>query len=204
MTSKKYIPITELPKDTSIKVSQLYALCEEVKSNIYRPVQVGDKLTFKQCNDILRCGSVIYYEYCDTVSYKRMSNGKWKDSGTGYEHVYLPFDGRTMIVKELGCYDKHMIAATGNHKVYTTNRGWIKTKDLEQGDNVIAENKIGENDLGVIAKAVRLHYGPFTENNNVKFSLSWPFDTVVMQVHNVDFHNTMNTMYFTRGKIEHK
>jgi len=43
------------------------------------------------------------------------------------------------------------------------------------------------------------HYG-----KDVKFSLSWPYDTVVIAVHNIDFHQTMNAMYFTRGKIEHK
>lgn len=65
-------------------------------------------------------------------------------------------------------------------------------------------DKISLDNLNPIVRAVRFHYGPFTKyDDNVSYSLSWPYDTVVVQCHNIDFHQTMNNMYFTRGNIKH-
>jgi hypothetical protein len=47
---------------------------------------------------------------------------------------------------------------------------------------------IGARNLEPILKGVRYHYGPWTKTDLKKpFSLSWPFDSVVVQVHNIDF-----------------
>jgi len=65
-------------------------------------------------------------------------------------------------------------------------------------------NQIGDNNLSMILKAVRFHYGPFLEVPGKKqFSLSWPYDSVVMQCHNIDFHQCHNMIYMTRGDRDH-
>lgn len=74
--------------------------------------------------------------------------------------------------------------------------------------NKIADEKgwerIGQDNLSAISRSIRFHYGPFGKYpEDVNYSLSWPYDTVVVQTHCIDFHQTMNSMYFTRGKINH-
>jgi hypothetical protein len=64
-------------------------------------------------------------------------------------------------------------------------------------------NQIGANNYSMILKAVRFHYGPFTQGSDKPFSLSWPYDSVVMQCHNIDFHQCHNKMYMTRGNVDH-
>ena len=62
-------------------------------------------------------------------------------------------------------------------------------------------NQIGAKSLQPILKGVRLHYGPWTQTELKKpFSLSFPFDNVFVQVHNVDFMQMRNAMYWTREK----
>jgi hypothetical protein len=63
-------------------------------------------------------------------------------------------------------------------------------------------NQIGGKSYSMILKAVRFHYGPWTTGEK-PFSLSWPYDSVVMQCHNIDFHQCHNQMYSTRGKVDH-
>lgn len=65
------------------------------------------------------------------------------------------------------------------------------------------KNQIGANNYSMILKAVRFHYGPFTQGSDKPFSLSWPYDSVVMQCHNIDFHQCHNKMYMTRGTVDH-
>lgn len=62
---------------------------------------------------------------------------------------------------------------------------------------------IGSRDVSMILKAVRYHYGPWMEVKHKPFSLSWPYDSVVMQVHNIDFHQCHNMIYITRGDKDH-
>jgi len=64
-------------------------------------------------------------------------------------------------------------------------------------------DKIGEKNLSMILKSVRYHYGPFMAVEKRPFSLSWPYDSVVIQCHTIDFHQCHNTMYFTRGHVDH-
>lgn len=75
----------------------------------------------------------------------------------------------------------------------------------EYNRNAVSENKqqIGGNNYAMILKAVRFHYGPFTQGADKPFSLSWPYDSVVMQCHNIDFHQCHNQMFLTRGKVDH-
>ena len=68
---------------------------------------------------------------------------------------------------------------------------------------VNCKNQMGGNRYSMILKAVRFHYGPFTQGSDVSFSLSWPFDSVVMQCHNIDFQQCHNKMYMTRGDVDH-
>jgi hypothetical protein len=63
-------------------------------------------------------------------------------------------------------------------------------------------DKIGNKNYSMILKAVRFHYGPWTVGD-AEFSLSWPYDSVVMQCHTIDFHQCHNKMYETRGNVEH-
>ena len=49
-------------------------------------------------------------------------------------------------------------------------------------------NKMGGKNLKAIADGVRYHYGPWTRTILPKrFSLSWPADYIVYQVHNIDY-----------------
>ena len=62
---------------------------------------------------------------------------------------------------------------------------------------------ISSKDVSMILKAVRYHYGPWMEVKHKPFSLSWPYDSVVMQTHNIDFHQCHNMIYMTRGDRDH-
>lgn len=53
------------------------------------------------------------------------------------------------------------------------------------------EIKIGSSDYMEIANCVRYHMGPWTKiKSSTKFNLNWPYDSVIVQVHNVDFFQT--------------
>lgn len=65
------------------------------------------------------------------------------------------------------------------------------------------KNQIGGNNYAMILKAVRFHYRPWTQGSDKPFSLSWPYDSVVMQCHNIDFHQCHNKMYMTRNNVDH-
>jgi hypothetical protein len=72
-------------------------------------------------------------------------------------------------------------------------------------NRIAIENRtesISPKDLQSILQGVRFHYGPWTKNTGCpkKHSLSWPYDTVVVQVHNIDYHQMLNANYFTRVK----
>lgn len=47
-----------------------------------------------------------------------------------------------------------------------------------------------------IFSAVRLHYGTFTKGNFVKFDTSLPYHSLIIQVHNIDFHNAKNATFY--------
>jgi hypothetical protein len=64
-------------------------------------------------------------------------------------------------------------------------------------------DRIGEKNLAMILKSVRYHYGPFMNVEKRPFSLSWPYDSVVIQCHTIDFHQCHNSMYITRGHARH-
>jgi hypothetical protein len=55
-------------------------------------------------------------------------------------------------------------------------------------------DKIGSKNFEPIAKSVRFHSGPFLKIKDVEFSLSWPFDSVISQTHNIDFIQTKMSM----------
>lgn len=71
-------------------------------------------------------------------------------------------------------------------------------------NKLAAENKtnqIGNNNLSMILKAVRFHDGPWLQVPGKKqFSLSWPYDSVVVQTHNIDYHQRTAMMCMTRGE----
>ncbi len=54
---------------------------------------------------------------------------------------------------------------------------------------------VASKDLSAILKSVRFHYGPWSKDG---FSLSWPYDSVVMQVHNIDFHQSFNAKFWSK------
>jgi len=59
--------------------------------------------------------------------------------------------------------------------------------------------QIGAKDLQPVLKGVRYHYGPWCRTKLHKpFSLSWPFDSVVMQVFNIDHMQCINAQLWTR------
>ena len=59
------------------------------------------------------------------------------------------------------------------------------------------KKQIGGKNLQPILKGIRYHYGPWTQTQlTTPFCLSWPFDTVVMQVHNIDFMQTHGANIF--------
>jgi len=61
--------------------------------------------------------------------------------------------------------------------------------------------RISAKNLQAILKGVRYHYGPWCRTKLRKpFSLSWPFDSVVMQVHNIDHMQMINAQIWTREK----
>lgn len=61
--------------------------------------------------------------------------------------------------------------------------------------------RISEKNLKAISEAVRFHLGPFYNNpGKKKFSLSWPADTVTMQMHLIDYHQTNNS-YILKKEI---
>jgi len=45
------------------------------------------------------------------------------------------------------------------------------------------------------------HYGPFS--NKGVFDMKLPYDSVILQVHNIDFHQCHNSMYLTRKNCKH-
>jgi len=52
-----------------------------------------------------------------------------------------------------------------------------------------------------ILDGVRYHYGPFS--NTAVFDMKMPYDSVILQVHNIDFHQCHNSMYLTRKHCKH-
>lgn len=79
--------------------------------------------------------------------------------------------------------------------------GYVQTLILSSEFNRSVDNelRICSKDLQVILKGIRYHYGKWTQSKCKPFSLSWPYDSVVMQVHNIDYHQMVNAQYFTRG-----
>lgn len=61
---------------------------------------------------------------------------------------------------------------------------------------------ITSKDLSAILNAVRMHYGPWTTGNDDhgKFSLDYPFSSLTLQLHEIDFMQTINATYWTRTK----
>jgi hypothetical protein len=53
------------------------------------------------------------------------------------------------------------------------------------------ENKIGSQYYKMILRAIRYHYGIFLKLDP-PFSLSWPYDSIVVQVHNIDIHDSIS------------
>lgn len=73
-------------------------------------------------------------------------------------------------------------------------------------NRLAARNKkkqIGAKDYSMILKAVRFHYGPWTNGSDKLFSLSWPFDSVAVQCHNIDFMQSTMQRFLTRNGVEH-
>lgn len=66
--------------------------------------------------------------------------------------------------------------------------------------NQKAANMISARDLGVISEAVRQHYGPFTQTPGIPFNLDMTYSNVIVQVHNIDYFQAKNSLYFRRIK----
>jgi hypothetical protein len=73
----------------------------------------------------------------------------------------------------------------------------FNNKSIEDGSN-----PIDVHDYSMILEAVRYHYGPFLEIPGKSFSLSWSYDSVVVQCHNIDFHQCHNQIYTTKVKCQ--
>lgn len=58
--------------------------------------------------------------------------------------------------------------------------------------------QISAKDLSIILKAVRYHYGPWMEVPHKLFSLDWPYSSVVVQVHCIDYHNAKNACWYSK------
>jgi len=66
-----------------------------------------------------------------------------------------------------------------------------------------SKNQMAIKDLNNIIGAVRSHSGPWTLNKrDVKFSLEYPFSNISIQLHNLDYQQTINAEYWTRYKPE--
>jgi len=81
--------------------------------------------------------------------------------------------------------------------------GYKQLLSLSAEFNLQAASKkmeqIGAKNLQPILKGVRYHYGPWCRTKlRTPFSLSWPFDSVVVQVHNIDFQQSVNASIWTR------
>lgn len=98
--------------------------------------------------------------------------------------------------------DKHRTTRDHAEGGYRKLLGLSIRFNLESRQN--KQNEIGARDLNIILKAVRYHYGPFLEIKEKPFCLSWPYDSVVMQVHNVDYMQAINARFFKQlgGKNE--
>ena len=61
---------------------------------------------------------------------------------------------------------------------------------------------ISGKDLSAILNAVRMHYGPWTtgSGSDGKFSLDYPFSSLTIQLHEIDYMQAINAMYWTRMK----
>lgn len=71
---------------------------------------------------------------------------------------------------------------------------------------IIESGKTGKNIINNISmtnilSGVRYHYGPFSKE--AIFDMKLPYDSVVLQVHNIDFHQCHNSMYLTRKHCNH-
>ena len=66
------------------------------------------------------------------------------------------------------------------------------------------EKQIAAKDLAIILKAVRYHYGPWLDIKNKPFSLDWPYSSVVMQCHNIDFHQAKNAKWWSCRRQDHE
>ena len=67
--------------------------------------------------------------------------------------------------------------------------------------NKVAEFKIGPSEYMEMAWGIRYHMGPWTPASDKipPFDFKWSYDSVIVQVHNVDYHQTKNSMWF-RGE----
>ena len=79
--------------------------------------------------------------------------------------------------------------------------GYRQVLKLAQEFNQNNGSPLAARDLSMIGKGVRYHYGPWMDVENRPFSLSWPYDSVVTQVHNIDYHVTFNATLWC-GKKE--
>jgi hypothetical protein len=59
-------------------------------------------------------------------------------------------------------------------------------------NSLYEDNQIMEEDLNIISNGIKYHYGPFLKFNSDPFSLTWSYDSVITQVHNIDFHVANN------------
>lgn len=86
--------------------------------------------------------------------------------------------------------------------------GYRQLLKLQLEFNKIAEQEnkkpITTKDFSIIAKGTRCHYGPFTKTPDVPFSLDYPYSSVVIQVHNIDYMEAKCSMYYKRILKEEK
>lgn len=67
------------------------------------------------------------------------------------------------------------------------------------------ENKldvIGAHNIEMIAKSVKYHYGPFLAIKENPFNPSLPFDSVIVQTHNIDYMQSLSAHILTRKEIK--
>lgn len=79
--------------------------------------------------------------------------------------------------------------------------GYEQLLSLSTEFNLQATFKIKEEDLQPILDGVRYHYGPWCKTKlQEPFNLNWPFDSVIVQVHNIDFQQCIKSTILTRRK----
>jgi hypothetical protein len=130
---------------------------------------------------------------CQLLSALLLHDG-WKCGFPGKEERYTKED-----IKIKGMSDNYIgkLKSSKEHPEIAYQQVFRLASKFNLNARKNGKKQIGAKNLQPILNSIRYHYGPWTVSKLDKpFCLSWPFDTVVMQVHNIDFMQTHNAVYF--------